>query len=120
VATNDDRLGPAGNATRNVLNDNGLTEDDTTADVTDGTVGRLPHLLEGELLDTGLIRGDGGALDADLVFLDGVCAVDSDLIVSGITVLDAQVEVLDVEVKVGVDELKGGGLVRKFVLLCHG
>jgi len=120
VAANNDRLGPAGNATRNVLNDNGLAEDDTTADVTDGTVGRLPHLLEGELLDTGLIRGDGGAFDADLVFLDGVGAVDSDLIVGGITVLDAQVEVLDVEVEVRVNELKEDGLEGKLVVLCHG
>lgn len=41
-------------------------------------VGRLPHLLELELLDTGLIGGDGGALDADLVLLDGLGSIDRD------------------------------------------
>lgn len=41
-------------------------------------VGGLPHLLELELLDTGLIRGDGGALDTDLVLLDGLGSIDGD------------------------------------------
>lgn len=41
-------------------------------------VGGLPHLLQLELLDTGLIGGDGGALDADLVLLDGFGGIDRD------------------------------------------
>jgi len=41
-------------------------------------VGGLPHLLQLELLDTGLIGGDGGALDADLVLLDGLGGIDRD------------------------------------------
>jgi hypothetical protein len=42
-------------------------------------VGRLPHLLELELLDALLIGGDGGALDADVALLDGLGGVNGDL-----------------------------------------
>jgi hypothetical protein len=37
--------------------------------------------------------------------LDGLCRLDGDLVVGGIAVGQAQVEVDDVQVKVGVDEL---------------
>lgn len=36
----------------------------TVQDVSDGAIGRLPHLFEVELLHARLIRRDGGALDA--------------------------------------------------------
>lgn len=38
-------------------------------DVPDGSVGALPHLLQLELLHTGLIRSDGCTLDANVVLL---------------------------------------------------
>jgi len=38
----------------------------------------LPHRLQLELLDTSLIGGNGGALDADPVLLDGLRSIDSD------------------------------------------
>jgi len=41
-------------------------------------IGRLPHLLELELLDTGFVWGDGRALDADSVLFNGLCSVDRD------------------------------------------
>jgi len=66
VAADSNGLLPAGDAERYVLAQDGLAEDGAVEDVADGAVGRLPHLLEVELLDTGLIGGDGGALDADL------------------------------------------------------
>jgi len=55
--------------------------------------------------DTGLVGGDGGALDADVGAEDGICGVDGDLVVGGVAVLDAEVKVLDVEVEEGEDEL---------------
>lgn len=55
-------------------------------DVSDGAVGGQPHLLELELLDTGLIGGDGGALDADAVLLDSFSGVDGDLVICLVTV----------------------------------
>ena len=85
--------------------DDRLAEDDAAEDVADGAVRRPPHLLQAELLDPGLVRGDGGALDADAVPLDGVGGVDRDLVVGGVAVLDAQVVVLQLDVEVGQDQL---------------
>ena len=63
-------------------------------------------MLEVEFLDTSLIRSDSGALNANFASLDCFSAIDGDLIVSGITVFDAKVVVLNVEVQVGENELK--------------
>jgi hypothetical protein len=41
----------------------------------------LPHLLQLELFDSSLIRGDSRALDTDLVLQDGVGSVYGDLII---------------------------------------
>ena len=105
VSSDDDGLGPARNGTGNVVDDDRLTEDSASEDVSDGAVGAKPHLLEVELLDTSLIGGDGGALDTDLVLLDGLGSIDGDLVVGRITVLHAEVVVLEVDVKEGKDEL---------------
>lgn len=45
-------------------------------------------------------------LDTNAILFDGLCGIDRDLIVSLITVFDAQVIVLDVQVEVGQDQLK--------------
>jgi len=105
VTTNNDGLSPTRDETRNVLHDDGLTEDSTTEDVADGTVGREPHLLEVELLDTTLIRSDGGALDTDLVLLDSLSSLNSNLVLSGITVGKTKIVVLHVKIKIRSDEL---------------
>lgn len=55
--------------------------------------------------DTGLVGSDGSALDTDVVLLAGLSCVEGDLIVGSITVLHTEIEVLDVEIEVGVDEL---------------
>jgi hypothetical protein len=80
-------------------------EDGAAQVVPNGAVGRQPHLLELELLDALLVRGDGGALDADAVFLDGLGGVQGDLVVGLVAVGQAQVVVLEVDVQVRVDEL---------------
>lgn len=49
MTTNNNGLSPARHQTRNVLDDDGLTEDGSSQDVTDGSVGGLPHLLKLEL-----------------------------------------------------------------------
>lgn len=49
--------------------------------LTYGSVGRAPHLFEVELLDAGLIRSNGSALDTNTVFENGIGGVYSDLVV---------------------------------------
>ena len=56
-----------------------LAEHSSVEDVTDGAVGRLPHLLEVELLDTLLIGGDGRALDGNVVLQGRLGGVDRHL-----------------------------------------
>lgn len=45
-------------------------------------------LFQLELLDTGLIRSDGGALDTDTILLDGLSGLDGDLVIGLVTVLE--------------------------------
>ena len=63
--------------------------------------------LESEFLDSLLIGRDGSALDSNSVFQDGVCAVDGDLIVGFVSLLNRQVEEMKILSKVDVrkDEL---------------
>jgi len=55
--------------------------------------------------DAGLIRSDGGALDADVVLEDGLSAIDRDLVVGLIALLDAQIKVEQLDVEVRQDQL---------------
>lgn len=52
-----------------------------------------------------LIWGNGGALDTHAVLLDRVGTVDGDLVVCGVTVLDAQVKGVELHIKEGQDKL---------------
>jgi hypothetical protein len=73
--------------------------------VSDGAVGRQPHLLELELLDALLVGGDGRAFYTDRVFLDSLGGIECHLIVGLVTVWQAEVVVLEVDVEIWVDEL---------------
>jgi hypothetical protein len=57
-------------------------------------------------LNTILVGGDGSTLNAHLVLLDGIGTINSHFVISLVTVLDPQVEVFDVKVQVGEDELQ--------------
>ena len=105
VAAYNDRLGPARHEARHVFADDRLAEDDAAQYVADRAVRRLPHFLEAEFLNPLLIRRNRGAFDADAMFLDGVSRVNGDLIGRCVAVLDAEVVIFDVEVKVGMDQL---------------
>jgi hypothetical protein len=48
---------------------------------THSSVGTPPHLLEIELLDSGLVWGNGGTLDSDRVLLDSIGGIDGDLVI---------------------------------------
>eukprot|EP00128_Syssomonas_multiformis_P014375 Colp12_sorted_trinity150504_noHs@5349 len=105
VTTHNNGLGPARDKAGNVGADNGLTENSAVKNVTDSSVGALPHLLKLELLNSVLIRSDGGTLDADLVLSNSVGGINGNLIVGGITVGEAKIEVESLHVHIGVDEL---------------
>ena len=104
VTADDDRLVPAGNQSRDVRDDDRLAEDNATKDVADGAVRTAPHLLEAEFFNAGFVGGDGCALDADTMLLDGVSRINGDLVVGCVTAFDAEVVVLEVDVDVGVDQ----------------
>jgi hypothetical protein len=61
-------------------------------------------LLKIKLLDTGLIGSDCRALDTHRILLNSLGGIDGDLIVRLITVLKAEIVVLEVNVEVWVDE----------------
>lgn len=57
-------------------------------------------LLQLEFLNTGLIGRDGGALDSNAILLGSLGGVNGDLVVGLVTVFQAQVVVLQVDVEV--------------------
>ena len=81
MTSNYDRVLPSWYRPRDTLEDDRLAEDGTAKDVTDGTVGALPHLLELELLDTSLIGSDSGALDTDTVLQNGLSRFNSHFVI---------------------------------------
>ena len=105
VTADHDRLRPARHEPRHVADHDRLAEDDAAEDVADRAVRRAPHLLEAELLDARLVGRDRRALDPDAVLLDRVGGVDRDLVVARVAALDAEVEVLELDVEVGKDQL---------------
>jgi hypothetical protein len=65
-------------------------------------------LLQLELFNTGLIGGDGGTLDTNTVLLDGLGGLNSDLVIGLVTVLDTEIVVLKVDIKVRQNQLSAG------------
>ncbi len=104
MASNYNRLIPRGDQARDILANNRLAKNGSTQNVTDCTVGALPHFLQAKFLYTALVGGDGRALDAHVVFLDGLRRIDGDLVIGRIAVLHAQIIVFDVQIHIGKDQ----------------
>lgn len=81
MSADDNGIDPSRDGFGDLGEDDRFTENGASEDVTNGPVWTLPHLLELELLDAGLVRGDCGTLDADLVFQDSVSGIDGNLVV---------------------------------------
>ena len=105
MPANDDGLGPVVDKTGDVVDHDGLPENGSIEIVSNGAVGALPHLLQLELFHSGFIGGDGGTLNSDFAVLDSFGGIKRHFVVSFISKFHSQIEVLDVEVKEGVDEL---------------
>ena len=68
--------------------------------VSDRAVGGAPHGFQAEFLNPFLIWCDGGAFNADAVFLDRLGAIDGDLIVGLVPLFNAQIVVFQVNVQI--------------------
>jgi hypothetical protein len=96
VSSNYNWFSPAGNKSWNVFDNDWLTEDSSAKNVSNSSVWRFPHLLELKLLDASLIGCNGGAFDANSALLDRHSSINSDLVIGSISVLNAEIKVLDV------------------------
>ena len=85
--------------------------------IPNGTVGRQPHLLELELLDSGFVWCDGSALDTDRVFLDGLCGINGHLVVGLIPVGQTEIVVFQIDIKispkVSINSKRRAGLAKE-------
>ena len=105
VAADHDRLCPARHQPGDIGDHDRLAEDDATEDVADRPVRRAVHLLQAELLDPGLIGRDRRALDPDAVLLDRIGRIHRYPVLAGVAALDPEVEVDQLEIEVGQDQL---------------
>src|SRR5215213_4630936 len=105
MTADDDRFGPAGHEPRHVRADDRLAENHASENVANGAVGRLPHLLEAELLHALLVGRDGCAFHPDAMLFYGMRGFDRDLVLRAVTVLNREVVIEKVDVEIGVDKL---------------
>jgi hypothetical protein len=105
MSSDNNWLGPPWNQSWDVRNNDWLSEHGSIKNVSNSTVRTFPHLFEVKFSNTVLIWSDSSALDTDFAFLDSIGSVNSDLVTGCISVLDAQIEVLVVDIDVWVDVL---------------
>ena len=103
MTPNHDRLCPTRHQFGNVVTNDRLTEYHAIKNVPNGSVWRLPHLLQIELFDTGFIWRDGCTLDTNTVLQNGFCRINCDLIACCVTMLNTEVVILKVDVEVRKD-----------------
>ena len=88
----------------NSINYNRLSEHSPTKLIPDRSVRTQPHLLELELLHAVFVRSNCRALDTHTVLLDRLSGINSDLVIRLIPVRQAKVVILQVDLKIWVDE----------------
>ena len=105
VTANNDRLGPKRNKSGNILDDDGFSEHSPVEEVSDCAIGGFPHFFKVEFFDSCLIGSNGSTFNANFAFFDEFGGVQSDLVVSFVPVLYAEIKVLSIEFKVGLYEI---------------
>ena len=103
VSTNNDWLGPAWDATRDIRDDDRLSEHGTIKDVSDRSIGTPPHLLKVEFFNSTFVRSDSRALHGNLMPLSCFGGIDGNLVIRGISAGHRQVIVLSLHVDIGMD-----------------
>jgi len=81
-----------------IVADYGFPEHNPVEDIAYSSVGALPHLLQLEFLHSIFIRGYSGTLHCYIVFECGLSTVDGDLIVGAVSILDAQILVVQLDI----------------------
>jgi len=105
MSTNDDRLSPSWDKSWDIINNNCFTENGSIKNVSNRSVRWFPHLLKFEFLNTTFIRRNCSALNTNFVLKHCFRAVNGNLIVCRITILDWQVVVFGFKVKIGLNVL---------------
>ena len=90
VTANHNRLGPAWDETRNIIDDDGLTEDNAAENVADRAIRAAPHFLQAELFDPCFVWRDGRTFHSNAILLGRVCRIDCDLVVCLVPRLNRQ------------------------------
>ena len=98
VSSDNDRFLPSRDKSWNIADHDRLSKDSSIQVISDGSVGAFPHLFEAEFLDSCLVWRNGGAFDSNLAFTNSFSSVDGYFVISLISVLHSQVEVLDWQV----------------------
>jgi hypothetical protein len=98
MSTHNNWLDPSRNKSWYIFDYDRFSEHSAIQDISDCAVGRFPHFLKLELFDSCLIRSDGSTLDADFALFDSIGSINSDLVISSISVLDTKIIVLNIEV----------------------
>ena len=104
MTTDDNWLVPMRHQFRNVLADDRLAKYNAIQNVTNRAVRRLPHLLQVKFFNPGFVRGYRCAFHANAVFQDCVCRVNRHLVAGCITILDAQVVIVNVDIEIRQDQ----------------
>ena len=104
MSSNNNGFLPSRYQSGDVIDDDRFSEDSSVENVPDCAIGTFPHLLQIELFDSGLVRRDSGTFDADLALLDGISGIYGNLVVCGISMLDTEIKVFDVEIEEWEDE----------------
>lgn len=89
---------PAWDKSRNILDDNRLTENSTIKNISDSTIRTFPHFLQLELLNSSLIRSNSGTFNTNFTLFDSISSINSNLIVSGITMLHSKIKIFNIDV----------------------
>lgn len=99
MTSDDDRFLPAWDKSRDILDNNRLTENCTIKNISDGAIRTFPHLLQLELLHSRLIRGNRCTFNSHFTLFDSIGSVDGNLVISSITMFNPEIKIFDVDVK---------------------
>jgi len=88
VSSNNDWFFPSRNKSRNIANDDWFSKYCSIKNVSNSPIRTFPHLFKIKLFDSCFIRSNGSAFNTNFVLFDSISSINSDLIVSRISVFN--------------------------------